>query len=70
VHKSDFATKEELQVFFDHLERALDAADFWKVAAKKPKMWMNQRNIFTRADLTEQEVRSLHGVIAALKESS
>ncbi len=66
-HKSEFATKEELQGFFYHLERRLDAADFWKVAEKKPKMWMNLQNIFTRASLTEQEVRTLHGVIAALQ---
>jgi tRNA/rRNA methyltransferase len=68
VHKSAFATKEEIQVLFDHLERELDAADFWKVADKKPKMWLNLRNIFARANLTDQEVRSLHGVIAALRE--
>ena len=66
VHKSEFATKDDMQVLFDHLERSLDAVDFWKVADKKPKMWMNLRNIFTRADLTEQEVRTLHGVIAEL----
>jgi tRNA/rRNA methyltransferase len=68
VHKSAFATKEEIQVLLDHLERELDAVDFWKVADKKPKMWLNLRNIFTRASLTEQEVRTLHGVIACLKE--
>lgn len=66
-NKSEFATKEELQGFFDHLERRLDGVDFWKVAEKKPKMWMNLQNIFTRANLTEQEVRTLHGVIAAFK---
>lgn len=65
--KSPYATKAEIQGFFDHLERELDAVDFWKVAEKKPKMWMNLRNIFTRAELTEQEVRSLHGVVACLK---
>jgi tRNA/rRNA methyltransferase len=68
AHKSPFATKGELQVFFDHLERELDAVDFWKVADKKPKMWLNLRNIFARASLTEQEVRTLHGVIAELRE--
>jgi len=29
-------------------------------------MMRNLRNIFRRADLTGQEVRSLHGVISAL----
>jgi tRNA/rRNA methyltransferase len=58
-----------MQSLFDHLERELDAVDFWKVADKKPKMWLNLRNIFSRAHLTEQEVRSLHGVIAELRKS-
>lgn len=69
IHKSPFATKEELQVLFDHLERELDATDFWKVPEKKTKMWLNLRNIFARASLTDQEVRTLHGVIASLREN-
>jgi tRNA/rRNA methyltransferase len=64
------ATKEALFQMLAHLERALDAADFWKVEAKKPAMWRNLQNIFTRAHLSGQEVRSLHGVIAALEEGA
>ncbi len=70
VHKSDFASKEELQVFFDRLERELDQVDFWKTEEKKAKMWFNLRNIFTRASLTEQEVRTLHGVFAEIKKGN
>lgn len=66
--KSELATKKDLQGLFDHLERRLDEVDFWKVAEKKPKMWMNLQNIFLRTGLTEQEIRTLHGVIAALGE--
>lgn len=65
--KSPLASKQELQVFFNRLEKELDDVDFWKVDDKKPKMWLNLRNIFSRAGLTEQEVRTLHGVIAELK---
>ncbi|HEU5047933.1 MAG TPA: RNA methyltransferase [Rickettsiales bacterium] len=68
VTKSPFTTKEELKGFFDHLERRLDRVNFWNVDEKKSKMWMNLQNIFTRANLTEQEVRTLHGVIRALAE--
>ena len=64
--KSDFASKAELQAFFNNLEKKLDAVDFWKVPEKKQKMWLNLQNIFTRANLTEQEVRTLYGVIAEL----
>jgi len=60
------ATKEELFGFFDHLERELDAAGFFKTADKKPGMMRNIRNLYGRAALTEQEVRSLRGMIASL----
>ena len=60
------ATKEELYGFFDHLENELDAAGFFKTADKKPGMLRNIRNLFARAELTEQEVRSLRGMVASL----
>ena len=60
------ATKEELFGFFDHLERELDVAGFFKTGDKKPGMMRNIRNIYARAALTEQEVRSLRGMIASL----
>jgi tRNA/rRNA methyltransferase len=60
------ATKEELFGFFDHLERELDAAGFFKTADKKPGMMRNIRNLYGRAELTEQEVRSLRGMVASL----
>jgi tRNA/rRNA methyltransferase len=60
------ATKEELYGFFDHLETELDKAGFFKTADKKPGMVRNIRNMFARAQLTEQEVRSLRGMVASL----
>ncbi len=60
------ATKEELHGFFDHLERELDAAGFFKTEDKKPGMLRNIRNLYGRAALTEQEVRSLRGMVASL----
>jgi tRNA/rRNA methyltransferase len=63
------ATKEELYGFYEHFERELDAAGFFKTAEKKPGMVRNLRNLFARASLTEQEVRSLRGVVAALARS-
>jgi tRNA/rRNA methyltransferase len=66
--KAPPATKSELEHLFAHLERELDATDFWKVDDKKHKMWLNLRSIFARNNLTDQEVRTLHGVIASLRE--
>ena len=60
------ATKEELYGFFGHLERELDTAGFFKTADKKPGMLRNIRNLFARAQLTEQEVRSLRGIVSSL----
>ena len=58
--------KGDLISFFNHLERALDESGFLKPLEKKPTMMMNIRNMFNRADLTDQEVKTLRGVITAL----
>lgn len=60
------ATKEELIAMFEHLEAELDACGFLRLREKRPIMVRNLRNLFQRARLTEQEVRTLRGVIAGL----
>tara|TARA_B100001057_G_scaffold335410_1_gene336093 strand:- start:19 stop:840 length:822 start_codon:yes stop_codon:yes gene_type:complete len=60
------ANKKDLISFFNHLERALDDSGFLKPLEKKPAMMMNIRNIFNRSNLTDQEVKTLRGVITAL----
>ena len=60
------ANKKDLISFFNHLERALDESGFLKPLEKKPTMMMNIRNIFNRSNLTDQEVKTLRGVITAL----
>lgn len=60
------ANKKDLISFFNHLERALDDSGFLKPVEKKPTMMMNIRNIFNRSNLTDQEVKTLRGVITAL----
>ena len=61
------ATAEELQHLFDHLEGELDACGFLRPLDKRPRMVRNIRNIFSRADLTDQEVRTLRGIITGLR---
>ena len=58
--------KKDLISFFNHLERALDDSGFLKPLEKKPTMMMNIRNIFNRSNLTDQEVKTLRGIITAL----
>ena len=60
------ATKEELIGFFARLETALDEAGFLYPPEKRPTMVRNLRNLFQRSMLTEQELRTLHGIISAL----
>ncbi|HEX4111321.1 MAG TPA: RNA methyltransferase [Stellaceae bacterium] len=59
------ATKEELHRFFGHFEEALAQSGFLRTADKRPGMVRNLRNLFQRAECTEQELRTLHGVITA-----
>ncbi len=60
------ATKAELANLFAHLEHELDAGGFFPVPEKRPSMVRNIRNTLQRAGLTEQEVRTAHGIIASL----
>jgi tRNA/rRNA methyltransferase len=60
------ATKQELIGFFEHLEGALDAVGFFWPPEKRPSSVRNLRNIFHRLQATEQDVRTLRGVVAAL----
>ena len=60
------ATKAELLNFFTHLEQELDDCGFLRHTDKRPSMVRNIRNLFQRADLTEQEIRTLHGIIKEL----
>ncbi|MEM7048976.1 MAG: RNA methyltransferase [Acidobacteriota bacterium] len=60
------ATRGEVENFFDHLEQALDASGFLRVLEKRPVMVRNLRNFFLRAQPTEKEIRSLHGVVKYL----
>jgi tRNA/rRNA methyltransferase len=62
------ATREMTLAFFNYLEDKLDAAGFFKPEGKKPGMKRNLRNIFHRLALTEQDVRTLWGVVVRLVE--
>ncbi len=68
-HATRPADKEELQNLFDHLERALDQSGFLRHAAMRPAMVNNLRALLQRAAMTEQEVRTFHGVIKFLSKN-
>ena len=59
-------TQDKMDEFLSRLESELDEAGFFKSDAPRPSMVRNIRNIFMRGDLSDQEVKTLHGVITAL----
>ncbi|MFZ1813209.1 MAG: RNA methyltransferase [Rhizobiaceae bacterium] len=61
------ASRVDLVKFLENLEAALDRAGYFFPEHKRAKMLLNLRNIFTHASLKEQELRTLHGVIASLE---
>ena len=62
------ADKADLFAFFDHVERELDEALFFRSPEKQPVTTRNIRNIFHRVGLTRQDIATLHGMVAALVE--
>jgi tRNA/rRNA methyltransferase len=60
------ATKEELIGFFDNLEGALDESRFFWPPEKRPTMVRNLRNMFHRLQATEQDIKTLRGIVASL----
>jgi len=62
------ANGEELLGLFLHLEAELDETGFLYPPEKRSAMVRNLRNMLERAELTEQDVRTLRGVIVALAE--
>ena len=60
------APQAEFENFFNRLEGELEEGGFFSAKDLKPTMLRNIRNMFTRADLSEQEINTLHGMVSAL----
>ncbi len=61
------APKEDLIRLFEHLESALDEASFFRPPEKRQHMVEALRSMLQRAGFSEQEVRTLRGVVTALE---
>jgi len=66
THATEVATKGQLEAFLDRLTAELDAAGFLDNRPKRPGMVRNLRHWFERGEVTEQELRTLHGVVTEL----
>ena len=66
--KSEPAPKQQVQAFFENLERALDEIEYFRPLDKRATMLVNLRNIFARMQPTRQDIQTLHGIVMALSE--
>jgi tRNA/rRNA methyltransferase len=64
--KSPPAPKQQLDALFADLERELERVEFFRPEEKRGTMSINLRNIFQRMAPTQQDIRTLHGVINAI----
>lgn len=66
TNETRVATKGELENFLGHLVDELDACGFLRNLPKRPGMVRNIRHLFQRGEATEQELRTLHGIVTEL----
>lgn len=64
--KSNPAPQAKLEEFLSRLEGELEANGFFRTAEQKPVMARNIRAMLTRAEMSEQEVSTFHGIVTAL----
>jgi len=64
--KSPPAAKQQFDAFFADLERELERVEFFRPEEKRGTMSINLCNIFTRMAPSQQDIRTLHGVIQSL----
>jgi len=60
------ATHEEYLNFYRRLEAMLDECGFFVAEDMRPAMTRSLQSMLQRAEMTEQEIRTWHGVISAL----
>jgi tRNA/rRNA methyltransferase len=64
--RSPPVAKQQLDAFFADLERELDKVEFFRPDEKRGVMSVNLRNIFQRIAPSQQDIRTLHGVVTAI----
>ncbi|MCK5373861.1 MAG: RNA methyltransferase [Alphaproteobacteria bacterium] len=67
MNDSESAPQGEINGFIERLESDLESRRFFRTPEMKPTMMVNIRNIFTRSDISLQELRTLHGILSALR---
>ena len=60
------ATQAAIDGLLAHLNQELDAANFFRSPDQRPATQQNIYNVFARARMTEQETKTLRGIIARI----
>ena len=66
TNETQVATKGLLEHFLVHLVEQLDACGFLRNLQKRDGMVRNVRHLFERGEITEQELRTMHGIVKEL----
>lgn len=66
TNETRVATKGQLDGLLTHLVAELDASGFLRNLPKRSGMVRNIRHFFERGEVTEQEIRTLHGIVTEL----
>ena len=66
TNETQVATKAELDNFLTHLVAELDESGFLRNLPKRPGMVRNIFHLFQRGEVTQQELRTLHGIVTEL----
>ncbi|MEC9268171.1 RNA methyltransferase [Pacificispira sp.] len=61
------ATRQEIDIYIDRLGRGLDEGGFFRAPEMRPTVMRNIRLLFQRANLTDQDIRTLHGIVESLR---
>ncbi len=61
------AKQSEVHSFITRLENDLEERRYFRSEDLRATMKRNIQNIFTRADISDQELRTLHGILSALR---
>ena len=64
--RSPPVSQQQLAAFFADLERELEKVEFFRPKEKRGIMIVNLRNIFQRIAPSQQDIRTLHGVVTAI----
>ena len=61
------ATRNEIDIMIERLGRGLDDGGFFRSPDMRPTVMRNIRMLFQRSGLTDQDIRTVHGIVESLR---